>query len=60
MLQRNLLYTGITRANKVCVLIGTTKALAYCVHNVTVNKRNTRLKEPLNPLLQESSEKKRQ
>lgn len=29
MLQRNLIYTGITRAKKICVLVGTTKALAY-------------------------------
>ena len=27
MLQRNLLYTGITRANKVCVLIGPPRRL---------------------------------
>ncbi len=48
MLQRNLIYTGITRAKKICVLVGTTKALAYAVHNQTVSKRNTMLKERLN------------
>jgi len=48
MLQRNLIYTGITRAKKICVLVGTTKALAYAVHNQTVSKRNTKLKERLN------------
>ena len=48
MLQRNLIYTGITRAKKICVLVGTTKALAYAIHNQTVSKRNTRLKERLN------------
>lgn len=47
MLQRNLIYTGITRAKKICVLVGTTKALAYAVHNHTVSKRNTKLKERL-------------
>lgn len=47
MLQRNLLYTGITRAKKILVLIGTKKALAYAVRNVTVTKRNTLLKERL-------------
>lgn len=47
MLQRNLIYTGITRAKKICVLVGTTKALAYAVHNQTVSKRNTKLKERL-------------
>ena len=48
MLQRNLIYTGITRAKKICVLVGTTKALAYAIHNQTVSKRNTMLKERLN------------
>ena len=47
MLQRNLIYTGITRAKKVLVMIGTKKALAYAVKNVTVTKRNTMLKERL-------------
>lgn len=47
MLQRNLLYTGITRAKKILVLIGSKKALAYAVRNVTVSKRNTKLKERL-------------
>ena len=47
MLQRNLIYTGITRAKKVCILIGTGKALANAVRNQTVDKRNTRLKERL-------------
>ena len=47
MLQRNLIYTGITRAKKVCVLIGQLKALSYAVRNLTVQKRNTRLKERL-------------
>lgn len=50
MLQRNLIYTGITRAKKICVLVGTTKALAYAIHNQTVSKRNTLLKERLNEL----------
>lgn len=48
MLQRNLIYTGITRAKKICVLVGTTKALAYAIRNNTVTKRNTKLKERLN------------
>lgn len=48
MLQRNLIYTGITRAKKICVLVGTIKALAYAIKNQTVSKRNTKLKERLN------------
>ena len=58
MLQRNLIYTGITRAKKICVLIGATKALAYAIHNMTVLKRNTKLKERLNPTLAVNVESK--
>lgn len=47
MLQRNLIYTGITRAKKLLVMVGTEKALAYAVRNVTVTKRNTMLRERL-------------
>ena len=47
MLQRNLIYTGITRAKKMLVLVGSKKAVSYSVRNVTVTKRNTRLKERL-------------
>lgn len=54
MLQRNLIYTGITRAKKICVLVGQTKALAYAIHNMKVLKRNTRLKERLAPTTTDS------
>ena len=47
MLQRNLIYTGITRAKRILVLVGTKKALAYAVKHVTVTERNTMLKERL-------------
>ncbi|MCR5089989.1 MAG: AAA family ATPase, partial [Oscillospiraceae bacterium] len=47
MLQRNLIYTGITRAKKLLVLIGTRRALGRAVHHVTVGSRNTLLKERL-------------
>ena len=47
MLQRNLIYTGITRAKKILVMVGTKIALSYAVRNVTVTKRNTLLKERL-------------
>lgn len=39
MLQRNLLYTAITRAKKMVVLVGTRKAVAIAVKNNTVNQR---------------------
>lgn len=47
MLQRNLVYTGITRARNVCVMIGEKQALTYAIGNNIVKKRNTRLKEAL-------------
>jgi exodeoxyribonuclease V alpha subunit len=47
MLQRNLLYTGITRAKRLAVLVGETKALAAAIGNHRVNQRFTRLAERL-------------
>ena len=47
MLQRNLIYTAVTRSKKICVLIGSTDALAYAVQNFTVHKRNSHLKDRL-------------
>lgn len=47
MLQRNLIYTGITRAKKILVMVGTKKALSVAIDNVTVSRRNTMLKERL-------------
>ena len=58
MLQRNLIYTGITRAKKICVLIGTKKALSFAIRNMSVLKRNTKLKERLNPELAKPTAKK--
>lgn len=52
MLQRNLIYTGITRAKKVCIMIGSQRALSYAIYNQTVTKRNTRLRERLNDSLE--------
>ncbi len=45
LLQRNLLYTAVTRAKKLVVLIGTKKALGIAVKNDKVRKRYTRLAE---------------
>lgn len=55
MLQRNLIYTGITRAKKICVLVGTKKALSFAIRNLSVLKRNTKLKERLNTLESQSA-----
>ncbi len=43
MLQRNLLYTGVTRAKKILVLVGAKKAVWYAIKNETTADRNTRL-----------------
>ena len=47
LLQRNLLYTGITRGKKLVILIGTSKALAIAVKNNKQQQRYTLLKERL-------------
>lgn len=39
MLQRNLVYTGVTRAEKLCVLVGNDKALRIALNNNQVAKR---------------------
>ena len=38
MLQRNLLYTGVTRAKKILVLVGEKKAVYYAIKNETTTK----------------------
>ena len=43
MLQRNLFYTGVTRAKKVYILFGQKNAVARAVKNLKVISRNTRL-----------------
>ncbi|MBL7489166.1 ATP-binding domain-containing protein, partial [Frankia sp. AgW1.1] len=43
MLQRNLLYTAITRAKKLVVLVGSTKAISRAVHTATAGRRYTGL-----------------
>ena len=47
MLQRNLVYTAVTRAKKLCIIIGDSKALGMAVNNMSVLKRNTMLKDRL-------------
>ncbi|MGB3222670.1 MAG: AAA family ATPase, partial [Desulforhopalus sp.] len=44
MLFRNLIYTGLTRARKLAVIVGTRKALAMAVHQQDTSKRQTALK----------------
>jgi len=47
LLQRNLIYTAITRARRLCVLIGSQRALDIAVHNNAVDRRYTALAERL-------------
>ncbi|MCL4561266.1 MAG: ATP-dependent RecD-like DNA helicase [Chloroflexi bacterium] len=43
LLQRNLLYTAITRARRLCILVGDRRAIHIAVHNNKVNDRYTAL-----------------
>ena len=43
MLQRNVLYTGITRGRRLVVLVGTKRALAIAVKNAKLDERWTML-----------------
>ncbi len=45
MLQRNLIYTAVTRAKKLCIIIGQSRAVAMAVKNNTSVERTTFLKE---------------
>jgi len=47
LLQRNLIYTAITRARRLCVLIGSPRALAIAVNNSAVDRRYTALADRL-------------
>ena len=56
MLQRNLLYTGVTRAKKILVLVGEKKAIYYAIRNETTTRRNTCLARRLQSDSEESKE----
>jgi exodeoxyribonuclease V alpha subunit len=49
MLQRNLLYTGVTRGKRLVVLVGQKKAIAIAVRNVSGRRRWSKLAERLRP-----------
>lgn len=52
MLQRNLLYTAITRAGKKVIIIGHGSAVEKAINNASVQKRNTKLGERIQGCLQ--------
>lgn len=45
MLQRNLIYTAVTRAEKCCVLVGNNKAIRIAINNNKIEQRFSFLKE---------------
>ena len=47
LLTRNLLYTGITRAKKLLIVIGSERVVNYMIQNVDSKKRNTGLKQKI-------------
>jgi exodeoxyribonuclease V alpha subunit len=47
LLQRNLLYTAVTRGRRLVVLVGTSRALALAVKNVSPRKRYSGLEQRL-------------
>ena len=53
LLTRNLLYTGITRAKKLLIIIGSDRIVNYMVQNVDSKKHNTGLDVKLRMILQD-------
>ena len=47
LLQRNMLYTAITRGKRIVIIVGDPKAVSMAVRNNRVTRRNTRLAERL-------------
>lgn len=43
LLTRNLLYTGITRARKLLIIVGQDRVVNFMIQNVDSKKRNTGL-----------------
>ena len=51
LLTRNLLYTGMTRAKKMLIVIGSKNVIDFMINNADTKKRNTGLEEKLRRLL---------
>lgn len=47
LLTRNLLYTGMTRAKKMLIVIGNNNVIDYMIQNIDTKKRNTGLEEKI-------------
>jgi exodeoxyribonuclease V alpha subunit len=59
MLQRNLLYTGVTRGKRLVVLVGQKQAIAIAVRNVSGRRRWSKLDEQLAPKTPVSVDRRR-
>jgi exodeoxyribonuclease V alpha subunit len=55
MLQRNLLYTAVSRGRRLVVIVGSRRALGRAVHNATVRKRHTQLASRLRAVVQSAT-----
>ncbi len=55
LLTRNLLYTGITRAKKLLIVIGSERVVNYMIQNVDSKKRNTGLEFKLSHIMSKLS-----
>ena len=43
LLSRSLVYTGVTRATKLCIMVGETKALSMAISKKDMKRRNSLL-----------------
>lgn len=50
LLTRNLLYTGMTRAKKMLIVVGNNNVIDFMITNTDTKKRNTGLEEKLKKL----------
>ena len=50
LLTRNLLYTGMTRAKQMLIVIGNNNVIDFMIQNTDIKKRNTGLEEKLRKL----------
>lgn len=57
LLTRNLLYTGITRAKKLLIVIGNKNLIEFMINNTDIKKRNTGLELRLKRLGEEKCKK---
>ena len=55
LLTRNLLYTAITRAKKLLVILGGKNTIDFMIQNIDSKKRNTGLKNKIVRLLSENN-----